>query len=106
MPMTHARRDPAAEPAQTGQGPSGAETAAAAPDTADLFHRLNNLLGIVLVNAELIEAKAPDDTTRSRASQVVASVLEALATTRTLRGRVEPGATGNSPANVLPQTKP
>ena len=56
------------------------------PETADvLFHRLNNLLGVVLVNAELLEAKAPDAAAQARAGQVVASVLDALATARALR---------------------
>jgi hypothetical protein len=53
-----------------------------------LFHRLNNLLGVVLVNAELLEAKAPDAAAQARAGQVVASVLDALATARALRQRI------------------
>jgi hypothetical protein len=52
---------------------------------AELFHQLNNQLGIILANAELLELKARDETSRARAAQVVASVLEALATARTLR---------------------
>ena len=56
------------------------------PESAEaLFHRLNNLLGVVLVNAELLEAKAPDAGAQARAGQVVASVLDALATARALR---------------------
>jgi hypothetical protein len=67
-----------------------APAAAAAPESVDqLFHQLNNYLGIVLVNAELLESKAADDTTRSRAGQVVTSVLDALATVRTLRQRLD-----------------
>jgi hypothetical protein len=50
-----------------------------------LFHRLNNQLGIILANAELLEAKAGDEMTRARASQVVASVLDAMATAREIR---------------------
>jgi hypothetical protein len=42
-----------------------------------LFHRLNNQLGIILAHAELLEAKATDDTHRARAAQVVSSVLDA-----------------------------
>lgn len=57
-------------------------------DLGQLFHRLNNQLGIVLANAELIEAKAADEATRSRASQVVASVLEAIGTAQNLRLRL------------------
>jgi hypothetical protein len=50
-----------------------------------LFHRLNNQLGIILAHAELMEAKAGDETSRARASQVVASVLEALGTAKEIR---------------------
>ncbi len=55
------------------------------PERGLLFHRLNNQLGIILANAELLEAKAGDEMTRARASQVVASVLDAMATTREIR---------------------
>lgn len=58
-----------------------------APDLGLLFHRLNNQLGIILANAELIEAKASDDMTRNRAAQVVSSVLDAMATAREIRLR-------------------
>ena len=50
-----------------------------------LFHRLNNQLGIILANAELLEAKASDESARARAGQVVRSVLEAMATARDIR---------------------
>lgn len=55
-----------------------------------LFHRLNNQLGIILAHAELLEAKAVDDVSRARAEQVVASVLDAMGTTREIRRRSEP----------------
>jgi hypothetical protein len=60
-------------------------------DLGLLFHRLNNQLGIILANAELLEAKATDQMGRARASQVVASVLDAMATAKEirLRSRVE-----------------
>ena len=57
------------------------------PDLGLLFHRLNNQLGIILANAELLEAKAPDDAMRARAAQVVASVLDAMNTAREIRTR-------------------
>lgn len=60
------------------------------PDLRLLFHQLNNQLGIILAHAELLEAKAPDESSRARASQVVASVLEAMSTTREIRRRSEP----------------
>jgi hypothetical protein len=50
-----------------------------------LFHRLNNQLGIILAHAELMEAKAGDDTNRARATQVVASVLDAMSTAKEIR---------------------
>ena len=55
------------------------------PDIGLLFHRLNNQLGIILANAELLEVKADDEMIRARASQVVASVLDAMATAREIR---------------------
>jgi hypothetical protein len=54
-------------------------------DLGLLFHRLNNQLGIILANAELLEAKSTDDMGRARAAQVVASVLDAMATAREIR---------------------
>ena len=60
-------------------------------DIGRLFHQLNNQLGIVLANAELIEARAADDATRSRAAQVVSSALDALATVREIRNLAESG---------------
>ena len=73
---------------------SGIGEAGARPPQMDselrlLFHRLNNQLGIILAHAELLEAKAVDDASRARAAQVVASVLEAMSTTREIRRRAE-----------------
>ena len=50
-----------------------------------LFHRLNNQLGIILANAELLESKAADDVHRARAAQVVTSALEAMGTAKEIR---------------------
>jgi len=63
-------------------------TTSADDDTGDvglLFHRLNNQLGIILANAELLEAKSGDEMGRARAAQVVASVLDAMTTAREIR---------------------
>ena len=57
-------------------------------DLGLLFHRLNNQLGIILANAELLEAKSADEMARARATQVVASVLDAMTTTREIRQRL------------------
>ena len=63
-------------------------TRTAGDDTDDLgllFHRLNNQLGIILANAELLESKSADEMGRARASQVVSSVLDAMTTAREIR---------------------
>ena len=52
---------------------------------ASLFHQLNNQLGIILAHAELMEKKAADETSRSRATQVVSSVLDAMGTAKEIR---------------------
>ena len=54
-------------------------------DLRRLFHRLNNQLGIILAHAELMEKKAADETSRSRAGQVVSSVLDAMGTAKEIR---------------------
>jgi hypothetical protein len=63
--------------------------AASSSSLGELFHRLNNQLGIVLANAELVETRARDEATRARAAQVIDSALQALETLRTLRRQVE-----------------
>jgi hypothetical protein len=62
------------------------------PSMADLsgvFHRLNNQLGIILANAELLEARLTEDAHRARASQVVSGTLEAISTIQDLRKIVD-----------------
>ena len=58
-------------------------------DLQAMFHRLNNQLGILLAQAELLEAKAGDDAQRVRAAQMVSSTLAALGTVREIRQRTE-----------------
>lgn len=59
------------------------------PELRQLFHVLNNQLGIILSHAELLEAKAQDERQKARASQVVIATVEALATARQIRQAVE-----------------
>ena len=54
-------------------------------DLGLLFHRLNNQLGIILANAELLEAKLAEESARARAAQVVSSALQAMTTAREIR---------------------
>ena len=54
-------------------------------DLRVLFHRLNNQLGIILACAELLELKAVDDVSRTRATEVVAKVLDAMGTAKEIR---------------------
>lgn len=58
-------------------------------DLQALFHRLNNQLGVILAQAELLEAKAPDDASRVRAAHMVSSTLAALGTVREIRRGTE-----------------
>ena len=64
------------------------------PDLRLLFHRLNNQLGIILANAELVESKATDDLQRARASQIVTSALEAMGTAKAIRRQPSSAAIG------------
>lgn len=46
-----------------------------------LFHRLNNQLGIILANAELLESRLEEqDRNRARATQIVSSAIDAIST--------------------------
>lgn len=54
-------------------------------DLREMFHRLNNQLGIILAHAELLEAKADDAVSRARAAQMVTSTLDAMSTAKELR---------------------
>jgi hypothetical protein len=54
-------------------------------DLTGLFHTLNNHLGIILANAELLEHRLVEEQHRARAGQVVASVLDAIQATNQIR---------------------
>ena len=56
-------------------------------DFGTLLHRLNNQLSIILANAELLEGKLGDNENRSRASQIVDSVVDAIGTARDIRAQ-------------------
>ena len=58
------------------------------PDLRTLLHRLNNQLGIILANAELLETRLGDDPGRSRAKEIVTGAVDAIATARDIRSRV------------------
>jgi len=58
------------------------------PELRRLFHTLNNQLGIILAHAELMEQKSTDENSRTRAGQVISSVLDAMATTKEIRSEV------------------
>jgi len=49
------------------------------------FHQLNNQLGVILANAELLEQRLSDPAHKARAGQVVSGALEAIAITRKIR---------------------
>lgn len=50
-----------------------------------LFHQLNNQLGVILANAELLEHRLVDESQKARANQVVAGTLDAISTARRIR---------------------
>jgi hypothetical protein len=77
-------------PTQAGLPGSGGEASPA--ELSGLFHRLNNQLGIILANAELLESRLTDSTQRARAGQVVSSVLEAIATVQQVRRATDTSA--------------
>ena len=54
-------------------------------DISRQFHQLNNQLGVILANAELLEQRLTDPGHKARAGQVVAGALEAIAITRQIR---------------------
>ena len=68
---------------QSGDGP--VSDPKASDEMNRLFHRLNNQLGIVLAHAEMLEEKSVEELQRQHASRVVASVIDALGTSREIR---------------------
>ena len=68
---------------------AGSGDAQASPALTELFHRLNNQLGVILAHAELVESKVVDEAVRARAALIVTSALGAMETVRTIRVRTE-----------------
>ncbi len=60
-------------------------------DLPRLFHRLNNQLGIILANAELLEVRLVDESQKARAGHIVAGALEAMSAIHDLRRAVGVG---------------
>jgi len=58
-------------------------------DFSPLFHQLNNQLCVVLANAELLELKATDEKSRSRATRIEEGVFEALSTARAIQSKLK-----------------
>jgi hypothetical protein len=61
------------------------------PDLALLFHKLNNQLGIILANAELLEVRLTDEGQKARANHVVTGALDAISTVQELRRSIGVG---------------
>ena len=58
-----------------------------------LFHRLNNQLGIILANAELLESRLREqERNRARAEQIVAGAIDAISTAQDIRALLDPAA--------------
>ena len=57
------------------------------PELQALLHRLNNQIGIILANAELLETRLVDEAAVSRARQIAGSAIDAIDTVRRIRVR-------------------
>lgn len=54
-------------------------------DLSQVFHRLNNQLGVILANAELLESRLTEEAQRARAAMVVSGAVEAISAVQDLR---------------------
>ena len=55
-----------------------------------LFHRLNNQLGIILANAELLESRLREqEGNRARAAQIVVGAIDAISTAQDIRSLLD-----------------
>lgn len=55
------------------------------PDINALFHQLNNQLGVILANAELLENRLTDENHKARAGLVVTGALDAIGTAKRIK---------------------
>ena len=70
---------------RTGEA-SGSEPA----EHVALFHRLNNQLGIILANAELLESRLREqEGHRARAAQIVGGAIDAISTAQDIRALLD-----------------
>lgn len=72
-------------------------------DLSTLFHRLNNQLGVILANAELLETRVGNEQERARASQIVAGTLDAIGSVQQLKRLLAPAI---EPVGVSPALNP
>ena len=72
-------------------GPERSAGDAGLSEISRLLHGLNNQLGVILANAELLEHRLGDDANKVRASLVVSGTLEAITTAQRLRHAINSG---------------
>ena len=73
-----------AHAADTSPGPAQPD-----PDLQQLLHQLTNQLSVIVAHAELLESKALDSASQSRATQVIAGALGAMTTVRAIRDTLD-----------------
>lgn len=76
--------------------PGSSTDAFLAPEVVSLLHRLNNQLGVILANSELLENKLTDESHRVRAAQVVTGALEAIGIVQHLKQAIVSPAAAKS----------
>ena len=69
----------------------GVSSGSAQPDLElqQLLHQLTNQLSVIVAHAELLETKALDSASQSRATQVITGALGAMTTVRAIMDTLE-----------------